>query len=56
MTINSLMFLLVAAATECGDRAAIVLHNPTRCGAPAVVAVPTGRIAAPGLVDWGRCD
>jgi hypothetical protein len=37
-----------------GYVAAIRLHNPTSWDASTVVEVPTGRIAAPRLVDWAN--
>ncbi len=56
------MFLAVAAPlavaasahTAARPSAQIALHNPTRWEGPTVVELPTGRIAAPGLLDWRR--
>ncbi len=52
--LSSLALVLLGSTAEVDGRAAIVVHNPTRCDAPAVVEVPTGRLAAPGLIDWTR--
>ena len=52
--LSSLILVLLGSAVEARGQAAIDLHNPTRCDAPAVVEIPTGRLAAPALIDWSR--
>ena len=37
-----------------GALGGIALYNPTAWQGPALVEVPTGRIAAPGLIDWAN--
>lgn len=60
MMICGLLSLVLAIQSPSGDRPSLSVHNPTRCGAPSVVEIPTGRVAAPGAVDWTRvrlvCD
>ncbi len=46
--------ILVLAAQPGDGLPAIRLFNPTAWEGPALVEVPTGRIAAPGLIDWSN--
>ena len=32
----------------------VALYNPTPWQGPALVEIPTGRIAAPGIIDWSN--
>jgi hypothetical protein len=42
-------------AAAAGDEiASIALYNPTSWQGPALVEVPTGRLASPGLIDWTK--
>lgn len=42
----------LCATPTAGTIAGVALYNPTNWAGPALVEVPTGRIAAPGLIDW----
>jgi hypothetical protein len=50
--LNCVVLALLGGTTETDGCPAIILHNPTRSRAPAVVEIPTGRLAAPGLIQW----
>ena len=53
---HTLSLAVLLAASVCADTqtACITLLDPTSWDGPALVEVPTGRIAAPGLVDWSN--
>ena len=45
---------LCAASSASEPVATIALYNPTGYRGPIMAEVPTGSIAAPGLIDWAR--
>ena len=59
LLISTLLFSVHLCASPAFDTApealgGIALHNPTAWRGAALVEVPTGRVAAPGLIDWSN--
>jgi hypothetical protein len=47
-----LLAILVGTDNATAATASIRLYNPTEFTGPALVEIPTGRLASPGLIDW----
>jgi len=49
---RTILATILLAVSFAAAAPSIRLHNPTEFTGPALVEIPTGRLASPGLIDW----